>query len=108
MKLSRKLLRKMIIQTLNESNVLFPFPGSNTLDQDIEKEAAYAGVRIIPGMTYRQIIDAIEASQFQLTPDMSMPAESPGLQSIKDRLLAYESMDDVFGDGQAVYDRFVK
>ena len=78
------------------------------LDDAIEKEAAYANVRITPGMTYSEIINAIEASSFQLTPDMGMPSESRDLVRIKELVAAYGSENDVFRDGQAVYDRFVR
>ena len=77
------------------------------LDRAIELEAAYANVDIKPGMTYGDIINAIEMSTFQLTPDMSMPSESPRLPRIKERVATYESENDVFGDGQANYDRYV-
>lgn len=85
-------------------------PGQSgpSLDQEVETAAAYSNVQIMPGMTYRQIINAIESSQFSLTPNMGAPASSPRLQGIKDRLNAYDSMDDIFKDGQSVYDRFVK
>ena len=131
MGLNRKQLRRLIRESINELTIVRsgkphadpsydgPLPYDTILDDDvphlqiplddaIEKEAAYANVRITPGMTYSEIINAIEASTFQLTPDMGMPSDSPDLARIKELVAAYGSENDVFRDGQAVYDRFVR
>ena len=124
MKINRTQLRRLIKESINElTPVRSGKPGRHAepspydtnvshlklpLDDAIEKEAAYAGVRITPGMTYGDIINAIEMSTFQLTSAMSMPSESADLVRIKELVAAYGSENDAFRDGQAVSDRFVR
>ena len=117
MRLTRKQLRKVL---LNEIFGMFKGdepPATNpdahlgldmSLDDAIELEASYLDIGIFPGQTYGEIIDIIEGSSFQLTPDMDIAGGSPRISKIKDMIEAYGLRDDVFGDGQATHDRFVR
>ena len=78
------------------------------LDDAIETEAAYANVTINPGMTYGQIIAAIENSNFQLTPDMGMPRQSPRLARIRELVRAYGIANDIFRDDLALRNRLMR